>query len=188
MNIVMREQLFIEHFRNRGLNISMEVDSYTQMNRIPCIGTISLIAKFMGPTWGPPGSSRPQIGPMLAPWTLLSGMGFNSTGCYAGTPDLDSVMDHMETTRLSSVLGMDIRTVCIKLWKLGILSCRHWYTKIHVIHTLISVTDSKLFAAIRGSVWARYGERVIIPTNFFCTHTMLSRLILHVFPHIWLNE
>ena len=31
------------------------------------------IAKFMGPTWGPPGSCRPQMGPVLAPWTLLSG-------------------------------------------------------------------------------------------------------------------
>ena len=31
------------------------------------------IAKFMGPTWGPPGSCRPQMGPMLAPWTLLLG-------------------------------------------------------------------------------------------------------------------
>ena len=31
-------------------------------------------AKFMGPTWGPPGSCRPQMGPMLASWTLLSGM------------------------------------------------------------------------------------------------------------------
>ena len=30
------------------------------------------VTKFMGPTWGPPGSSRPQMGPMLAPWTLLS--------------------------------------------------------------------------------------------------------------------
>ena len=29
------------------------------------------IAKFMGPTWGPPGPCRPQMGPMLAPWTLL---------------------------------------------------------------------------------------------------------------------
>ena len=27
----------------------------------------------MGPTWGPPGSCRPQMGPMLAQWTLLSG-------------------------------------------------------------------------------------------------------------------
>ena len=28
----------------------------------------------MGPTWGPPGSCRPQMGPMLAPRTLLSGV------------------------------------------------------------------------------------------------------------------
>ena len=32
------------------------------------------IARFMGPTWGRPGSCRPQVGPMLAPWTLQSGM------------------------------------------------------------------------------------------------------------------
>ena len=31
------------------------------------------IAKFMGPTCGPPGSCRPQMGHMLALWTLLSG-------------------------------------------------------------------------------------------------------------------
>ena len=31
------------------------------------------IAKFMGPTWGPPGADRTQVGPMLAPWNLLSG-------------------------------------------------------------------------------------------------------------------
>ena len=34
--------------------------------------TATQIAKFMGPTWGPPGSCRPQMSPMLAPWTLLS--------------------------------------------------------------------------------------------------------------------
>ena len=31
------------------------------------------IAKFMRPTWGPPESCQPQMGPMLAQWTLLSG-------------------------------------------------------------------------------------------------------------------
>ena len=31
-------------------------------------------SKFMGPTWGPSGADRTQVGPMLAPWTLLSGM------------------------------------------------------------------------------------------------------------------
>ena len=35
---------------------------------------VTQIAKFMGPTWGPPGSCRPQMGPMLSPWTLLSGV------------------------------------------------------------------------------------------------------------------
>ena len=34
----------------------------------------SQIAKFMGPTWGPPGSCPPQMDPMLVPWTLLSGL------------------------------------------------------------------------------------------------------------------
>ena len=31
------------------------------------------IARFMGPTWGPPGSCRPQMGPLLAPHNLQSG-------------------------------------------------------------------------------------------------------------------
>ena len=31
------------------------------------------IAKFMGPTWGPPVSCRLKMGPMLVLWTLLSG-------------------------------------------------------------------------------------------------------------------
>ena len=35
--------------------------------------TVTQIAKFVGPTWGPPGSCWTQMGPMLAPWTLLSG-------------------------------------------------------------------------------------------------------------------
>ena len=43
----------------------------------PRQGMASQIAKFMGPTWGPPGSCRPQMGHMLAPWTLLSGISIN---------------------------------------------------------------------------------------------------------------
>ena len=31
------------------------------------------IARFMGPTWGPSGDDRTQVGPMLVTWTLLSG-------------------------------------------------------------------------------------------------------------------
>ena len=34
----------------------------------------SLITSFMGPTWGPSGADMTQIGPILAPFTLLSGI------------------------------------------------------------------------------------------------------------------
>ena len=52
------------------------------------------IARFMGPTWGPPGDDRTQVGPMLAPWTLLSGQTnywywkkwFMATTCFCMTP------------------------------------------------------------------------------------------------------
>ena len=33
-----------------------------------------LIARFIGPTWGLPGADRTQVGPMLAPLSLLYGM------------------------------------------------------------------------------------------------------------------
>ena len=35
--------------------------------------TTTLIARFIGPTWGPCGADRTQVGPMLAAWTLLFG-------------------------------------------------------------------------------------------------------------------
>ena len=35
-------------------------------------GAPTLIARFMEPSWGPLGAGRTQVGPMLAPWTLLS--------------------------------------------------------------------------------------------------------------------
>ena len=33
----------------------------------------ALIARSMGPTWGPPGAYMTQVEPMLAQWSLLSG-------------------------------------------------------------------------------------------------------------------
>ena len=42
----------------------------------PCweIRYSSFIARLMRPTWGPSGADRTQVGPMLAPCTLLSGI------------------------------------------------------------------------------------------------------------------
>ena len=36
------------------------------------LSVMTQIARFMGPTWGPPGSCWPQMGPMLVPGTMLS--------------------------------------------------------------------------------------------------------------------
>ena len=51
-------------------------------NDVPCLVRSEAlrgncqITRFMGPTWGPPGSCRLQMGPMLAPWALLYGLGY----------------------------------------------------------------------------------------------------------------
>ena len=57
--------------------ITSQVNNYIPENTTdvipyPCY-SITQIARFMRPTWGPPGADRTQVGPMLAPWSLLSG-------------------------------------------------------------------------------------------------------------------
>ena len=39
----------------------------------PNLQLCTQMARFMGPTWGPPGADRTQVGPMLAPCIFLSG-------------------------------------------------------------------------------------------------------------------
>ena len=48
-------------------------DSQVLSERCSMIVVTTQIARFMGSTWDPPGADRTQVGPMLAPWTLLSG-------------------------------------------------------------------------------------------------------------------
>ena len=45
-------------------------------------GKPTLETRFMGPTRGPSGADRTQLGPMLAPWTLLSGLVSGSVFCW----------------------------------------------------------------------------------------------------------
>ena len=55
----------------------------------PCPGwKLTLIARFMWPTWGPPGADRTQVGPMWATWTLLSGL--EGEWQYQNSPWLDN--------------------------------------------------------------------------------------------------
>ena len=66
--------------RSSGLSTLLCIDSRqvaTSLMQLEICGGecwgATLIARFMGPTWGPPGDDRTQVGPMLAPWALLSG-------------------------------------------------------------------------------------------------------------------
>ena len=52
----------------QGIVVSIQRCCVTNTNML------SLIARFIGPIWGPSGANRTQVGPMLAPWTLLSGV------------------------------------------------------------------------------------------------------------------
>ena len=63
-------------------------------------GELSLIARLMGPTWGPSGADRTQVGPMLAPWMLLSGSGwllemFLRKPCHPLSSLLKSICIHL---------------------------------------------------------------------------------------------
>ena len=70
-----------------GISLVNFIDSLGYM-RSASVGdwnTVSLsytqIAKFMGPRLGSPGSCRPQMGPMLAPWNLLWGICYIVSHC-----------------------------------------------------------------------------------------------------------
>ena len=87
------ERWYYYNIQSRGLETSRDLHGKTSVrlvNRGPDLTrynihfgsiitrSISLIARFMWPTWGPSGANRTQVGPMLAPWTLLSGYCPNS--------------------------------------------------------------------------------------------------------------
>ena len=68
----MRTQFNDAYMRHSGLN-ELTYNIWESLWDWQPAGFLPQIAKFMGLTWGPPGCCRPQMGPMLSPWTLLSG-------------------------------------------------------------------------------------------------------------------
>ena len=72
-------------------------------------GMGSLIARFMGLTWGPSGADRTQVGPMLAPWTLLSGVSFFNPNFNSYCECNDGLVHEI---RNCSVLAMELHLSC----------------------------------------------------------------------------
>ena len=66
----------IQFFFSTFIRILADTLAYTyNWSRFTFPTTLSQIARFMGPMWGPPGADRTQEGPMLTTWPSLSGMG-----------------------------------------------------------------------------------------------------------------
>ena len=57
-------------FNQHPVNGCWDMGNIIEINSLLLLRQASQIAKFMGPTWGPPGS-WPQMGSMLTPSTLL---------------------------------------------------------------------------------------------------------------------
>ena len=53
--------------------IVVRLPMHVCVTRPKWVNAYTLITRFTGPTWGLSGAERTQVGPMLAPWTLLSG-------------------------------------------------------------------------------------------------------------------
>ena len=64
---------FVKLFQKCCLNVSKRRRSTIISGGIYNTNVYTLIARFMGPTWGPSGADRTQVGLMLAPWTSLLG-------------------------------------------------------------------------------------------------------------------
>ena len=56
------------------------------------------VARFMWPTWGPPGSCRLQVGPTLAPWTLSSGEPYVMTSNARVPTRVDIIQRHLHNS------------------------------------------------------------------------------------------
>ena len=76
-----------------------------------------LIARFMGPTWGPSGTDRTQVGRMLAPWTLLSGSSVRQKAATSTTDDLL----RLESRRAVMCVYQLIHLISLANWAMGMI-------------------------------------------------------------------
>ena len=110
-------------------------------------------SKFMGPTWGPSGAGRTQVGPMLVPWTLLSGY------FAANTPML--------------ALGQ-LRPSSGALWH------DYWYIRVllyefkWMLHIYMNILD--ICAKLHGWKHTNSGSIRPIPTQLWCIMAWLYEL------------
>ena len=90
--------------------------------RCLCKYMTTLKARFMGPTWGPPGSCRPQMGPMLAPWTAVRAV-TNDWASLIMLFLLNFIMDSLADSDSRCLYVIEIELMChSQVWQQSLLS------------------------------------------------------------------
>ena len=90
----------------------------------------SQVTRFMGPTSGPPGSCRPQMGPSLAPWTLLSGI--------APTWPMDILIVNPPESQRNIVFLVLYHSCYFVFWKLATVISNILQTYVFISATILS--------------------------------------------------
>ena len=77
-------------------------------------------SKFTGPTWVPSDADRTQVGPMLTPWTLLSGMEHPYISLYHFMVDLNEIVRQLYISIYQRNIVIQFSTHCreIARWSL----------------------------------------------------------------------
>ena len=111
------------------------------------------IARFMGPTWGPSGADRTQVGPMLGPWTLLS-VQFWCTRVWQNDKQPSATVlaaavltkengYNIEIERLSVFMRIVLQgKIIVKICPAPVIQQQFWYNNVDGIWT--SLTPVKL--------------------------------------------
>ena len=104
------EGVFLVYFFSINLSKyepkSNNLFSVQVMTLVPNLGNtlarliMTLIVRFMWPTWGPCGADRTEVCPILAPWTLLSGDPFYWR--IFASPEL-SILTHWGRLKMAAI-------------------------------------------------------------------------------------
>ena len=123
--ILVRRHLYIESWpwkRKWAWDLHTSLYVYKQLDPGALNFLFSLIARFMGTTWGPSGADRTQVGPMSAPWTMLSGFAWY---------ELDPVMDILLVYCWTRWGTIGVGDICFKLSHASICcnmaGMNYWY-------------------------------------------------------------
>ena len=114
---------------------------HSRANKATCYGCkASLIARFMGPTWGPSGADRTQVGPMMVPWTLLSGIQFPTAIYCNAESDVSRSHHHGENPPMCpdpvcNWLATETRTrILLWIFHSKIIQSKRWELVLFKLH------------------------------------------------------